>query len=65
MRKSRLLQKRKWKKYQKRRKMAEYKCFDCNKKVSMDYLRKRVRCPYCGSKILFKPRGVNTKVKAR
>ncbi len=57
--------KKKWKKYRKRRKMAEYKCFDCNKKVSMDYLRKRIRCPYCGSKILFKPRGVNTKIKAR
>jgi len=45
--------------------MAEYKCFECNKKVSTDYLRKRIRCPYCGSKILFKPRGVTTKVKAR
>ena len=45
--------------------MAEYKCFDCNKKVSMDYLRKRIRCPYCGSKILFKPRSVTTKIKAK
>lgn len=45
--------------------MAEYKCFDCNKEVSQDYLRTRVRCPYCGSKMLFKPRSVATKVKAR
>ncbi|MEA2037665.1 MAG: DNA-directed RNA polymerase subunit P [Nanoarchaeota archaeon] len=45
--------------------MVEYKCFDCNKKVSQTYLRKRVRCPYCGSKILFKGRSVITKVKAR
>ncbi|HLG24025.1 MAG TPA: DNA-directed RNA polymerase subunit P [Candidatus Nanoarchaeia archaeon] len=45
--------------------MAEYKCFDCNKKVATDYLRKRIRCPYCGSKILFKPRSVATKVKSR
>ena len=45
--------------------MAEYKCFDCNKKVAMDYLRKRVRCPYCGSKILFKSRNFNTKIKSR
>ena len=45
--------------------MVEYKCFDCGKKVSMDYLRKRVRCPYCGSKMLFKPRQTPTKVKAR
>jgi len=45
--------------------MVEYRCFDCNKKVSQDYLRKKVRCPYCGSKMLFKPRAVITKVKAR
>ena len=46
-------------------KMVEYKCFYCNKKVSVDYLRKKVRCPYCGSKILFKPRRTITKIKAR
>lgn len=45
--------------------MMEYKCFDCAKKVSQDYVRKRVRCPYCGSKMLYKPRSVITKVKAR
>ena len=45
--------------------MPDYKCFDCNKKVSRDYLRKRIRCPYCGSKILFKQRSVTTKVKAK
>ncbi len=45
--------------------MAEYKCFKCDKTVSPDYLRKKVRCPYCGSRVLYKPRGVTTKVKAR
>ncbi|MFC1691026.1 DNA-directed RNA polymerase subunit P [Nanoarchaeota archaeon] len=45
--------------------MVEYKCFDCLKKVGEEYLRKRVRCPYCGSKMLFKPRTVTTKIKAR
>ncbi|MBS3132061.1 DNA-directed RNA polymerase subunit P [Candidatus Woesearchaeota archaeon] len=45
--------------------MAEYKCFNCNKKVGQDYLRKRIRCPYCGSKILFKPRSIPTRLKAR
>ncbi len=45
--------------------MVEYRCFSCNKKVSIDYLRKKIRCPYCGSKILFKPRIAPTKVKAR
>ena len=44
--------------------MVEYKCFECNKKISPDYLRKKVRSPYCGSKILFKPRAGITKVKA-
>ena len=45
--------------------MVEYKCFSCNKKVAQDYIRKKVRCTYCGSQILFKPRTVITKVKAR
>ena len=44
--------------------MAEYKCFDCGKKISSENIRKRVRCIYCGSKILFKPRVVKTKVRA-
>ncbi len=61
-----LLRRRDPKKNKRRRnKMVEYKCFDCNKRVSKDYIRKRVRCPYCGGKILFKPRTVITKVKAR
>ncbi|MBU0535668.1 MAG: DNA-directed RNA polymerase subunit P [Nanoarchaeota archaeon] len=45
--------------------MAEYKCFNCEKIVSPDYLRKKVRCPYCGSRILYKPRNAKTKIKAR
>lgn len=45
--------------------MVSYKCFNCNKKVSDTYVTKRVRCPYCGSKMLFKPRKTITKVKAR
>jgi len=45
--------------------MVKYKCFDCNKKIAFDSLGKRVRCPYCGSKMLFKQRGGPTKVKAR
>lgn len=44
--------------------MAEYKCFDCKKNVANEYIRKKIRCPYCGSKILFKPRTTVTKVKA-
>ncbi|MFO8016692.1 MAG: DNA-directed RNA polymerase subunit P [Candidatus Woesearchaeota archaeon] len=45
--------------------MTEYKCFQCNKKVAPEYLRKKVRCPYCGSKTLYKPRLVTTNLKAR
>ena len=45
--------------------MVEYKCFECNKKVSTEYLSKKVMCPYCGSKILYKPRRISTKIKAR
>lgn len=48
-----------------REKMVEYKCFYCSKAVSDEYVKKRVRCPYCGSKILVKPSAVPTKVKAR
>lgn len=44
---------------------VSYKCFKCLKKVSSDYIRKNVRCPYCGSKMLFKPREKSTTVKAR
>lgn len=43
----------------------EYKCFQCNKVVSDTYLKKKVRCPYCGSRMLFKQRVCVTKVKAR
>jgi DNA-directed RNA polymerase subunit RPC12/RpoP len=41
-------------------KMATYKCFKCGKKVTDKNLEKRFLCPFCGSKIFFKPR---TKVK--
>jgi DNA-directed RNA polymerase subunit RPC12/RpoP len=45
--------------------MVEYKCFDCGKIVSDEYIRKRVRCPFCGSKMLYKSRTTTTKIKAR
>ena len=44
--------------------MATYKCFQCNKEIPDRYIRKRIRCPYCGSKLIFKPRSTITKVKA-
>lgn len=44
--------------------MVQYKCFNCNKEIDDTTLRKRVRCIYCDSKLLFKPRTTITKVKA-
>ena len=52
------------KRRKRRNKMVKYACFACNKRIPEDLLGKRVRCPYCGSKILFKPRTTVTKVKA-
>ncbi len=45
--------------------MVKYTCFLCGKRIAKDMLGKRVRCPYCGSKILYKSRETITKVKAR
>jgi len=44
--------------------MVQYKCFQCGKVIKEDYLKKKIRCPYCGSKILFKPRIISSTVKA-
>ena len=44
--------------------MVIYKCFKCDKKVGKEYLRKSIRCPYCGSKMLFKPKSAKTVVQA-
>ncbi len=43
-----------------------YKCAKCGREVELDLMTTReVRCPYCGSKILYKPRPkVSRKVKA-
>ncbi len=45
--------------------MVQYKCFQCEKIIKQDYVKKKVRCPYCGSKIMYKPRGIKVSVKAR
>ncbi|MCD6477991.1 MAG: DNA-directed RNA polymerase subunit P [Candidatus Aenigmarchaeota archaeon] len=43
-----------------------YKCLRCGKDVSLEDVRKRVRCPYCGYRILIKKRApIERKVKAR
>jgi len=45
--------------------MAKYKCFQCEKPIKEEYVKKKVRCPYCGSKLIFKPRNKSVDVKAR
>jgi DNA-directed RNA polymerase subunit RPC12/RpoP len=44
--------------------MSTYKCFDCGRIIKPEYVKKKIRCPYCGYKILFKARTVSTKVRA-
>jgi len=40
--------------------MTDYKCFNCKKHVKPDYIKKKIRCPYCGYKVLYKERSVST-----
>ncbi|MEK6857684.1 MAG: DNA-directed RNA polymerase subunit P [Nanoarchaeota archaeon] len=44
--------------------MTKYTCFLCQKKISKEMMGKKVRCPYCGSKVLYKSRSISTKIKA-
>ena len=45
--------------------MVEYKCFECKRDVSDNYVRRKVRCPYCGSKMIYKVKSIITNFKAR
>ena len=42
----------------------KFKCVECGKEVGQDYLRKKIRCPYCGGRVLYKTRTCTTLVKA-
>ncbi|HLD36976.1 MAG TPA: DNA-directed RNA polymerase subunit P [Candidatus Nanoarchaeia archaeon] len=44
--------------------MATYKCFKCGKQITHKALEKRFVCPYCDSKVFYKPRKQATKIKA-
>jgi len=44
--------------------MVEYKCFKCGKIISSKKLEKRFTCPFCNSKIFYKPRKAVIKIKA-
>ncbi|MBS3128282.1 DNA-directed RNA polymerase subunit P [Candidatus Woesearchaeota archaeon] len=45
--------------------MVNYTCFQCSKKIGIENMGKRIRCPYCGSKMLYKSRSTITHIKAR
>ena len=43
-----------------------YICYACGEKVTQMDISKKIRCPYCGGKILFKERQETVKkVKSR
>jgi DNA-directed RNA polymerase subunit P len=42
-----------------------YRCFFCGKEIKGDQIKKRVRCVYCGSKIIYKERTSVAKVLSR
>ncbi len=44
--------------------MVIYNCLECQKEVGSETVKKRVRCPYCGSKILYKPKVTHAMVDA-
>jgi DNA-directed RNA polymerase subunit P len=33
-----------------------YKCLQCGKEIDMENLKERIRCPFCGYRILMKSR---------
>jgi DNA-directed RNA polymerase subunit P len=33
-----------------------YRCFGCGKDISEEQLKGRIRCPYCGNRVLMKKR---------
>ncbi len=46
--------------------MTTYICANCKKIINVQELRRRISCPYCGSKILFKVRPpIQKELKAR
>jgi len=44
--------------------MAMYKCMTCKKEIPSEDIKRKVRCKWCGEKILYKPKSVETIVEA-
>jgi len=45
--------------------MPRYICFSCGKEISDESVKRKIRCLYCGGRMLYKGRQTTTKVKAR
>ena len=45
--------------------MSAYKCLSCKKEVSTEDVKKRVRCPFCGYRILVKVRSTAKPVEVK
>ena len=45
--------------------MVEFKCISCGKDIKKEEMGRKIRCPYCGGKVIVKKRPKMTKkVKA-
>jgi len=43
-----------------------FKCLDCQKTISAEQLNEKIRCPYCGYRIMIKERPkIPVRVKAK
>lgn len=36
--------------------MIMYRCLNCSKSIELEQVKERVRCPFCGYRIIFKER---------
>jgi len=41
-----------------------YKCLNCGKEIELKQVKEKIRCPYCGYKIITKEAKTMFKVKA-
>lgn len=44
--------------------MPNYLCIKCQKEIDFKLVKKRVRCQFCGSKMLYKPKITSAVVDA-
>jgi len=44
--------------------MAIYECLLCKKEIKSEDVKRKIRCQYCGSKLLIKSKTVNSLAEA-